>query len=71
MTNPNVVRAARLLYIRDLLTQKPRTATELAQLCEVSRDTIYRDLISLQLEPLCVALYAEQDRWRILNLDVA
>ena len=63
----SATRAARLVYIRDLLYQKPRSVTELARLCEVSRDTIYRDLIDIQLEPLSVPLLVEDRRWRVLD----
>jgi hypothetical protein len=34
----------------------------------VSSGAIYRDLIDLQLEPLCVPLTVEGGRWRILDL---
>lgn len=68
MTNPNVVRAARLLYIRDLLRERPHTAQELACLCEVSLYTIYRDLVSLQVEPLSEPLVViDGNRWTILD----
>ena len=65
----SATRAARLVYIRDLLYQQPRSVTELARLCEVSRDTIYRDLIDIQLEPLSVPLLVEGGRWRVLDWD--
>lgn len=52
-------RAVRLVYIRDLLYERPHSAEDLARLCEVSLDTIYRDLIDIQLEPLCVRLLVE------------
>jgi len=65
--NQSATRAARLVYIRDLLYQQPRSVMELARLCEVSRDTIYRDLIDIQLEPLSVPLIVEDGRWRVLD----
>ncbi len=49
-------RAARFLQIVALLRDRPRTAQELAELCGVSRRMISRDLIELQMEPLCVPL---------------
>lgn len=67
-SNPNATRAARLMRIRDLLQEEPHSVTDLAALCEVSKDTIWRDLIALQLEPLCVPLYADGDKWSVLNL---
>lgn len=68
MANPVAARAVRLVYVRDLLTERPRTVRELAALCGVSSGAIYRDLIDLQLEPLCVPLTVEGGRWRILDL---
>jgi predicted DNA-binding transcriptional regulator YafY len=47
-----VSRAIRLVHIRDLLREGPRTITELADLCEVTPSTIYRDIADLQSEPL-------------------
>ncbi len=70
MANPTAARAARLLYIRDLLHERPRTVGELALLCDVSLYTIYRDLIVLQLEPLCVPLMVvDGNKWTVLDLD--
>lgn len=63
----SATRAVRLVYIRDLLYEQPRSVEELAQLCEVSIDTIYRDLIDIQLEPLCVPLQVENGRWRVMD----
>jgi|LSQX01.2.fsa_nt_gb predicted DNA-binding transcriptional regulator YafY len=68
MTNPHAVRAARLVHIRDLLLEKPRTAEELALLCEVSLSTIYRDLVHLQIEPLSLPLYvADGNKWVVAD----
>lgn len=57
--NQSATRAARLVYIRDLLYEQPHSVEDLARLCEVSIDTIYRDLIDIQLEPLSVPLIVE------------
>lgn len=70
MSNPNAVRAARLMYIRDLLQQEPRTVAELARLCEVRERTIYLDLVTLQIPPLNVPLQADANgRWYIAQFD--
>jgi len=61
-------RAARLLFVMRLLEQRPQTISELAYACGVSRTTIGRDLITLQISPLCVPLAVERDRWRVLDL---
>lgn len=50
-------RAVRLVYLRDLLLTKPHTTDELAQLCNVSERTIYRDLADLQDDPFHVPIY--------------
>jgi len=63
----SATRAARLVYIRDLLYERPHSVDDLARLCEVSIDTIYRDLIDIQLEPLSVPLLVEDGRWRVLD----
>lgn len=67
----SATRAARLVYIRDLLHEQPHSVEDLARLCEVSIDTIYRDLIDIQLEPLCVPLQVENDRWFVADLYAA
>jgi predicted DNA-binding transcriptional regulator YafY len=51
-----VSRAVRLVYLRDLLQEGPRTITELADLCDVTPSTIYRDIADLQAEPLWAPL---------------
>lgn len=63
----SATRAARLVYIRDLLHEQPHSVEDLARLCEVSIDTIYRDLIDIQLEPLSVPLIVEDGRWRVID----
>ncbi len=63
----SATRAVRLVYIRDLLYERPRSVEELARLCEVSVDTIYRDLIDIQLEPLSVPLQVVDGRWRVID----
>ena len=65
----SATRAARLVYIRDLLYERPRSVQELAALCGVTRMTIYRDLIDIQLEPLSVPLQVEGGCWRVLDWD--
>jgi len=65
----SATRAARLVYIRDLLHEQPHSVEDLARLCEVSIDTIYRDLIDIQLEPLSVPLIVEDGRWRVIDWD--
>jgi len=57
-------RATRLLMLMRLLSQRSWTTAELAQRLEVSRQTIYRDLFELQLEPLCFPPVSEDGRWR-------
>ena len=66
--NQSAKRAARLMDIRDLLLKRPCSAQELAKLYCVSLTTIYCDLIDLQLEPLCVPLVVEREKWRIVSL---
>ncbi len=69
-SNASGVRAARLMYIRDLLQQEPRTVAELARLCEVRERTIYFDLVTLQIPPLNVPLQADANgRWHIAQFD--
>jgi predicted DNA-binding transcriptional regulator YafY len=69
-SNASGVRAARLMYIRDLLQQEPRTVAELAHLCGVKRRAIYYDLMTLQIPPLNVPLQAdERGRWHIAQFD--
>ena len=68
MLNSNAVRAVRLMYIRDLLCEEPRTIAELVHLCGVDKRTIYRDLIDLQCPPLNVPLQTDESgRWRIIQ----
>ncbi len=57
-------RAVRLVFLRDLLHERPYTIAQLARLTGVSERTIYRDLCDLQLSPLNVALMVvEGNRW--------
>jgi predicted DNA-binding transcriptional regulator YafY len=68
MMNPNAVRAVRLMYIRDLLREEPRTIAQLVHLCGVDKRTIYRDLIDLQCPPLNVPLQTDENgRWYIVR----
>ena len=60
-------RAVRLVYIRDLLREKPRSVQELAEICGVTRKTIYVDLLDLQMDPLCLPLVVDCGRWRIMD----
>ena len=62
----DTLRAVRLVYIRDLLLERPRTAKELAYLCGVSPETIARDLVDLQLAPMPLRLRAlDGGRWTV------
>ncbi len=62
-------RAARLVRICDLL-QSPHSIKDLALLCDVSADTIMRDLVDLQLTPLSVRLrVVGGDRWAVAGSD--
>ena len=47
-----VCRAVRLVHIMQLLDSRPYTVDDLAELCGVSRRTIYDDLAALQDEPI-------------------
>ena len=67
-----VKRAARLMAMRDLMTQRPTTIAELQQRFGVSRSTIYLDLQDLQLWPIefavcCVQLWASEPVIRQLS----
>ena len=63
-------RAARLVHICDLLEQSPHSIKDLALLCDVSADTIMRDLVDLQLTPLSVRLrVVGGDRWAVAGSD--
>ena len=67
-SNASGVRAARLMYIRYLLEEEPRTVAELARLCEVRERTIYFDLVTLQIPPLNVPLQTDENgRWHIIR----
>ena len=61
-------RAARLMYIRDLLVQQALSANDLAIMCDVTIATIYRDLVDLQIEPLSVPLCTCGGKWFILDI---
>jgi len=63
----STTRAVRLMHIRDLLSEDPYSVQQLAELCDVSEDTIYRDLIDLQLEPLCLPLVVDGGKWRVFS----
>lgn len=68
--NRHTTRAARLVYVRDLLLEAPRTISQLAALCGVQERTIYRDLVDLQVPPLNVPLACGNDGyWRVLMFD--
>lgn len=61
------VRAIRLICMIEMLADKGYRAVELAERFEVSRATVYRDLLALQGEPLFVPLIKAGSRWRILR----
>jgi hypothetical protein len=64
----DTIRAVRLVYLHDLLKQGPHTyPSDLAVLqCDVvSNDTITRDLVDLQLAPMCLRLRALDGRWTV------
>ena len=63
----SAVRAVRLMYIRDLLGERPRSVQELADMCGVTRKTIYADLLDLQMEPLSLPLVFDCGRWKIMD----
>jgi DeoR/GlpR family transcriptional regulator of sugar metabolism len=63
-------RAARLVHICDLLEQSPHSIKDLALLCEVSPETITRDLVDLQLAPISLSLrVVGGDRWAVAGSD--
>jgi hypothetical protein len=55
-----IVRAVRLMAIRDLLHTQLITPTALARRFGVHERTIYRDLQDLQLAPLCCEIRCVQ-----------
>lgn len=61
------VRAIRLICMIEMLVDRGYRAAELAERLQVSRATIYRDLVALQGEPLFVPLIKDGSRWRILR----
>lgn len=64
------VRSGRLVHIRDLLEKSPHSIKDLALLCEVSNDTITRDLVDLQLAPISLSLrVVDGDRWTVAGSD--
>jgi len=61
-------RAVRLLYIVQLLNDRPMTTNELAQRCEVSERTIRKDMLDLQGNPLYLRLILRVRReWKLLG----
>lgn len=59
-------RAARLVHIHDLLVEEPHSIKDLALLCDVSPETITRDLVTLQLAPMSLRLrVVDGDRWAV------
>ncbi|NMA26110.1 MAG: HTH domain-containing protein [Clostridiales bacterium] len=61
-------RAVRLLYIVQLLNDRPMTTNELAQRCEVSERTIRKDMLDLQGNPLYLPLILRVRReWKLLG----
>jgi len=60
-------RAARLIHMRDLLLERPRTTQELALLCDISMSTVCRDLVTLQMEPLRLPLVVEGGCWKVMR----
>mgnify|MGYP001017163181 CR=1 FL=1 len=63
----DTIRAVRLVYIRDLLQQSPQSIRDLASLCEVSPETIARDLVVLQLPPMSMRLRVVDGRWTVVE----
>jgi DeoR/GlpR family transcriptional regulator of sugar metabolism len=61
----DTIRAVRLVYLYDLLKQGPHTIQGLAVLCDVSPETVARDLVDLQLAPMSVRVRALDGRWTI------
>ncbi|HHX44614.1 MAG TPA: hypothetical protein GX714_11615 [Chloroflexi bacterium] len=61
----DTIRAVRLVYLYDLLKQEPQSIRDLALQCGVSNDTITRDLVDLQLAPMCLRLRALDGRWTV------
>ena len=62
-----VGRAGRLLYMIDLLKDRPRTVAELAERCHVSERTVRRDLEAMQGEPLRVPLVLKAATWSVMR----
>ncbi len=61
-----MVRAARLLAIRDLLRERAMSTAELAERFHMSQRVIQRDLLLLQGEPWYLPLEIVYDvRWKL------
>lgn len=61
-------RAARLMALYRMLAERSCTVAELACYFECHPTTIYRDLHSLQREPLAIPLLVHRDRWQVCDL---
>lgn len=62
-------RAVRLLSLRDALYREPHTVQQLAAMANVSKRTIYNDLIDLQIPPLSTPLLVDDcGRWYVMKL---
>ena len=62
-----IARAVRLVYLQRLLRDRSYRAVELADLCGVSANMIYRDLGDLGVPPLSVPVVSERGRWRVVD----
>lgn len=62
-----VVRAVRLRALEKLLREGPRHTYSLASELEVDERTVKRDLVDLQIPPLCVPLAVDDcGRWYVM-----
>ena len=68
MAQDAAVRAVRLRALERLLKDGPRTIESLASELEVHPRTIKRDMVDLQIPPLCVPLAVDdRGRWYIMR----
>lgn len=68
MAKDAAVRAVRLRALERLLRDGPCTTCRLAVELDVHERTIKRDLVDLQLPPLCVPLAVDDDgRWYVMR----
>lgn len=65
----SMVRAVRLRALEKMLREGPRYTYSLASELGVDERTIKRDLVDLQIPPLCVPLAVDADgRWYVMKM---